>query len=113
MISSVDREQFSRIKGGCCAEQGDQMSFVQEDAGTKGSELIEWGWGGAVNQEGLGTRGDCGSDQVFQHKPVASHLAFFPQGLCHCRAFLHGLEGWKARYSLDLSSSKTLRKFSP
>lgn len=39
-------EQFSRIKGGCCAEQGDQMSFVHGDAGTKGSELREWcEWG--------------------------------------------------------------------
>lgn len=96
MISSGDREQFSRIKGGCCAEQGDQMSFVHGDAGTKGSELIEWGWGGAVNQEGLGTRGDCGSDQGSQHKPVASHLAFFPQGALSLQGLpprAGGLEG--------------------
>lgn len=45
-------EQFSRLKGSCCAEQGDQMSFVHGDAGTKGSEfreLCKWVLGGAVD----------------------------------------------------------------
>jgi hypothetical protein len=46
VIFSGEREQFSRIKGRCCAEEGDQMSFVHGDAGTKGSELRErWDWG--------------------------------------------------------------------
>lgn len=99
MISSGDREQFSRIKGGCWAEQGDQMSIVHGDAGTKGSELREqweWGWDGAVDRERLGTSGDWGSDQVSPHEPVASHLALFSQGALP----LLGLPPWAARQDI-------------
>lgn len=60
--------------------------------------------------ERLGTSGDWGSDQVSPHEPVASHLALFSQGALP----LLGLPPWEeARYSLDLRSSKALRKLSP